>query len=883
MSDDDPAWKPLYDQQYNHDLIVFAEGSNNLGRGFTVCSEHLVTLVPSLSARVAEATAEIGNKMSARAPRTLLSGMHPGTICSSTGKRPISGFLWRRKDEEKSDKDKGKSESCNGDLCSAAFDALSDSEKAAYFEVLPTVFPSCRPSDDDDGTLAITLPGTRRAIKLLLQRLHEMRYDDDYCFADVDEAVHNDLTADDDLLAELLELCDKIGASEAVMEPVHIGLDCLFDQQEASTATVMRIFSVLTKRYPLESTSASPLKQYIGSAAQEALSVAADEAPDLWTFEELLKKRELLDLELPQMARLIDVLPPACLEDGPLLVCEKPLSEIMDLNKPLTVGYVPCQVHLSCDDGSGRPGGEMILMAIRDRDGPAFGKQKETLVSLLWQSPPTGCTQMTLFKDVKLVVTSLDDPAISKQQALARCQFHNSCLMFGVDDAFFTRKAKDGEKAEDASAGTSAAVQVAPAAAVAAAGASAPPPEGAELSSRLKVRTELRRARDERRRAVLSAWACAHGLAEESSSSLLDLLLFYNTKLGAAEQPASSSAPARAASDSSSSAAAAQLRKIIIGDSLAGHIAEPAALRGFVGGEAASRIDAPLLRRLLDARAPPPEESAAGGASTPVTNAVAAGSSSSSSGGGDAGDALMTDSDNGLRGQEPRCAVREEIQLLNALKPWAAAHSPSDILHVLPALYLDLIPLGALRAHVQSEDGILRDASNPSSPLRSALSDALLPGMRHMRVASVDDETPHELTCCITLALMTDPVVAQDGKSYERAAIEAYWRKEGNKPISPITREELKSKDLVPNVNLKTLCAEYASKHKRVRLAAASPQDVVMEALLSPTPPSEGASYSSSSVKRKIDDVDGEKTAPANADGGPAKAGRHRTRTAKAK
>lgn len=74
-----------------------------------------------------------------------------------------------------------------------------------------------------------------------------------------------------------------------------------------------------------------------------------------------------------------------------------------------------------------------------------------------------------------------------------------------------------------------------------------------------------------------------------------------------------------------------------------------------------------------------------------------------------------------------------------------------------------------------------------------------------------------------------------DGKSYERAAITKYWEKAG-RPISPITREELPSRALVPNLNLREVCASFKQKHLRVRAAASDPAEIVMSALLAPPP-----------------------------------------------
>ena len=61
--------------------------------------------------------------------------------------------------------------------------------------------------------------------------------------------------------------------------------------------------------------------------------------------------------------------------------------------------------------------------------------------------------------------------------------------------------------------------------------------------------------------------------------------------------------------------------------------------------------------------------------------------------------------------------------------------------------------------------------------------------------------TPHdELLCPITLALFRDPVVAQDGHTYERQAIEAWIAKNGT---SPITDQQISLENLYPNYAIK--------------------------------------------------------------------------------
>jgi len=66
---------------------------------------------------------------------------------------------------------------------------------------------------------------------------------------------------------------------------------------------------------------------------------------------------------------------------------------------------------------------------------------------------------------------------------------------------------------------------------------------------------------------------------------------------------------------------------------------------------------------------------------------------------------------------------------------------------------------------------------------------------------------PDEYICPITLDIMTDPVMALDGFTYERSEIEDWFRKGNN--TSPKTNETLNCNMLIPNKNLKILIEEY--------------------------------------------------------------------------
>ena len=64
------------------------------------------------------------------------------------------------------------------------------------------------------------------------------------------------------------------------------------------------------------------------------------------------------------------------------------------------------------------------------------------------------------------------------------------------------------------------------------------------------------------------------------------------------------------------------------------------------------------------------------------------------------------------------------------------------------------------------------------------------------------------MVCPITQVLMTDPVVAADGHSYERSAIE-HWMRTSNK--SPMTGAELANRMLITNHTLRSIIKDHGA------------------------------------------------------------------------
>lgn len=69
------------------------------------------------------------------------------------------------------------------------------------------------------------------------------------------------------------------------------------------------------------------------------------------------------------------------------------------------------------------------------------------------------------------------------------------------------------------------------------------------------------------------------------------------------------------------------------------------------------------------------------------------------------------------------------------------------------------------------------------------------------------NETPNEFCCIITGDIMSEPVIAEDGYTYEKSAIVKWLAERSNK--SPITRQVINPKALIPNRILKTLIEKY--------------------------------------------------------------------------
>lgn len=83
--------------------------------------------------------------------------------------------------------------------------------------------------------------------------------------------------------------------------------------------------------------------------------------------------------------------------------------------------------------------------------------------------------------------------------------------------------------------------------------------------------------------------------------------------------------------------------------------------------------------------------------------------------------------------------------------------------------------------------------------------------MRFLQEGGDNEGVPRQLVCPITHELMQEPVVAEDGHTYEKAAIVEWFR---NRNSSPMTNEHLKSTQVIPNVLVHAIISDYKESKK---------------------------------------------------------------------
>lgn len=167
-------WAPIFEARFSPNVAFIsadAEPHNALGRAIPFHSEMLLGAAPTLQKLVAaarEASCEAVKagfaRSAATACRGVLDGLHPTVECDKSGENPLRG--WRHRVE-----------GADYNLCESEYLKLEEKERSRFApRVAPTIYPCTDPTDADDGLLTLALPGTRRAIALMLRAIAEEKH-----------------------------------------------------------------------------------------------------------------------------------------------------------------------------------------------------------------------------------------------------------------------------------------------------------------------------------------------------------------------------------------------------------------------------------------------------------------------------------------------------------------------------------------------------------------------------------------------------------------------------------------------------------------------------------------------------------------------------------
>ncbi|CAK8697417.1 unnamed protein product [Clavelina lepadiformis] len=132
-------------------------------------------------------------------------------------------------------------------------------------------------------------------------------------------------------------------------------------------------------------------------------------------------------------------------------------------------------------------------------------------------------------------------------------------------------------------------------------------------------------------------------------------------------------------------------------------------------------------------------------------------------------------------------------------------------------LNLKDINLKALNLDPHAVAGVVQSlAAKNSSVATTTTQDFLNPSNTPVKVTDVrpanEGEVPDQYLCPISRDIMSNPVIAADGFTYERRMIEAWFLK-GN-VTSPLSNKQLTNKKLTPNQTLRSLIEEFREKRQ---------------------------------------------------------------------
>ena len=107
------------------------------------------------------------------------------------------------------------------------------------------------------------------------------------------------------------------------------------------------------------------------------------------------------------------------------------------------------------------------------------------------------------------------------------------------------------------------------------------------------------------------------------------------------------------------------------------------------------------------------------------------------------------------------------------------------------------------------------------------------------------NKVPNEFLCPISMELMEDPVLCEDGQTYERRHIMEWLQRS---PTSPITRQPMGRTVMVSNYALKASIQRWKEEKKRPPIPSAPPSYTPSPSYNAPHPPTYAIPYTPPSV-----------------------------------
>ena len=154
-------------------------------------------------------------------------------------------------------------------------------------------------------------------------------------------------------------------------------------------------------------------------------------------------------------------------------------------------------------------------------------------------------------------------------------------------------------------------------------------------------------------------------------------------------------------------------------------------------------------------------------------------------------------------------AYRARYELKNVREKWVIrALTKSEHLISQPTARPSTVPI-----YIDDDDddvghdgeGVTLDGYELFQPQRRPRTDAEVPAV-HGEDSGVGEALFHHVICPITHEVMDDPVVAADGHTYERTAIEMWFGQSNN---SPVTNNSLNSLVLYPNHAIRSVIKAF--------------------------------------------------------------------------